>query len=425
MAATLTTFYYSNGTTSTSADSELTRDSYSTNPSCQLASVVVGTLVTSIGYGCFLGMFNDSLSSISIPNTVTNIGDSSFYSCQNLTEITIPSSVTSLGDNSFNFCRSITTISIPDSVTYLGFGAFSSCQTLSNVTLSNSLTALYSYTFSNCPFASIHIPNSITIIDAWCFNGCYNLTTIMIPSSVTQIGERSFRNCSSLTQVTFDDQRTLTTLDPIAFTGCNNLQHVTYVNAANINALTPLSLQRQSNFPNYTNPGFFIYDASCFAEGSLILALNKEFQEEWIPVEKLQKGDLVKTYLHGYRKIVMIGKNIGQNIKEGNLSNLFKQKKPIDGFAPLCVTGWHGLLIDEPSRNNPLKVMDNVMIDDKKILEVGHSEDFEEMDIGTIFTFYNFVVEPNEDEKQRFGVWANGVLCETPNKKLYSYHEFL
>ena len=47
----------------------------------------------------------------------------------------------------------------------------------------------------------------------------------------------------------------------------------------------------------------------CFKEDTKILCLNKEFQEEYIKIQDLRRGDIVKSYLHGYRKIEYIGKN--------------------------------------------------------------------------------------------------------------------
>ena len=69
----------------------------------------------------------DNLTSITIPNSVTSIGDSAFWFCRDLTSITIPDSVTSIGSSAFEYCTSLTNITIPDSVTSIGKSAFNSC----------------------------------------------------------------------------------------------------------------------------------------------------------------------------------------------------------------------------------------------------------------------------------------------------------
>ena len=114
-----------------------------------------------------------------IPNSVTSIGEYAFYACHPLTSITIPNSVTSIGDYAFSGCYSLTSITIPNSVTSIGHSAFSGCSSLTSIT----------------------IPNSVTSIGDYAFSGCYSLTSITIPNSVTSIGHSAFSGCSSLTSM--------------------------------------------------------------------------------------------------------------------------------------------------------------------------------------------------------------------------------
>ncbi len=93
--------------------------------------ITIPNSVTSIGDFAFTGCVN--LTSITIPNSVTSIGWYAFYGCSSLTSITIPDSVTSIGDEAFKDCSSLTSITIPDSVTFIGNAAFDGC--LSDLTI--------------------------------------------------------------------------------------------------------------------------------------------------------------------------------------------------------------------------------------------------------------------------------------------------
>ena len=67
------------------------------------------------------------LQSITIPNSVTSIGDEAFSWCIFLQSVTIPNSVKSIGDEAFGCCKSLQSITIPNSVTSIGYGAFTWC----------------------------------------------------------------------------------------------------------------------------------------------------------------------------------------------------------------------------------------------------------------------------------------------------------
>ena len=119
------------------------------------------------------------LTSISIPNSVKNIGKGTFNGCTGLTSISIPNSVTCIGDFTFNNCTGLTSITIPNSVTSIGNAAFQSCFALTSVT----------------------IPNSVTSIGDFAFSSCSSLTSITIGSGVNYIGSLAFAYCSNRTDV--------------------------------------------------------------------------------------------------------------------------------------------------------------------------------------------------------------------------------
>ena len=87
---------------------------------------------------------------ITIPSSVTSIGDWAFVNCYGLTSVEIPNSVTSIGEEAFVFCSGLTSVTIPNSVTSIGYEAFSGCRGLTSVTIPNSVTSIGSYTFMDC-----------------------------------------------------------------------------------------------------------------------------------------------------------------------------------------------------------------------------------------------------------------------------------
>lgn len=160
--------------------------------------------------------FSDYTGDISIPQTVTyqgttyqvnEIRDYAFNNC-NPTSITIPNTITKMGNNVFRGYRGALIINC-STLLYTEtvydddnnpwyekpiypyrYGDFTS------VTLGNNITTIPEYTFWDCSnMSSIVIPQSVTSIGSYAFHGCSGLTSVTIPNSVTTIGNYAFYNC--------------------------------------------------------------------------------------------------------------------------------------------------------------------------------------------------------------------------------------
>ena len=172
-----------------------------------------------------------------------------------------------------------------------------------------------------------------------------------------------------------------------------------------------------------------ISDPTCFNEGTKILCLNKNFEEEYIPIENLRKGDLVKSYKHGYRKIDLIGKNIMINNPEKFNECMYKMEKTEENglIEDLIVTGGHSILVDDLGNfkeENDKIFGRSIMIDDKYLLLSAVSNDFKKLENTDLYTYYHFILENNGNNDERFGVWANGILTETSSKKQFTNHKY-
>ncbi len=155
---------------------------------------------------------------------VVEIGSLAFQGCESMSSVTIPNSVTSIGNNAFIDCRGLASVTIPKEVTSAGFGIFSYCTGLTTVTIPTGVTEIWESAFSGCTgLSSISIPDGVTSIGERAFVGCTGLTSISIPNSVTSIGERAFKDCSGLTKVIIQNPDLQLNFEEV-FPGCVQLQ---------------------------------------------------------------------------------------------------------------------------------------------------------------------------------------------------------
>lgn len=143
------------------------------------------------------------ITKVVIPNSITTLGDHSFYGCLDLTTAKFAENSQLSIIDKFAFAYSgITNIQIPDSGVEIKGAAFSDCTQLTNIVLPDSVSIADTSVFSNCDsLKTIQLPNTLTNIPAYTFKGCSGLTNITIPAQVTTIGSNAFRNCTSLIKI--------------------------------------------------------------------------------------------------------------------------------------------------------------------------------------------------------------------------------
>lgn len=213
-----------------------------------------------------------ALTSISMPASITEVGEYAFAGCtaldsvdisdlgawcgiefasesanpcyhahhlylqrNEITDLVIPDSVLSIGSFAFSGCSSINSVFIPSTVKEIGISPFSNCTSLSTINVAgdnpnydsrDSCNAII-WTASGVLIAGCRntvIPSTVTAIGNWAFNGCTELTHIFIPGSVTRIGYESFYRCSSLIGVNIPN--TVTNIGYQAFYGCSSLRSI-------------------------------------------------------------------------------------------------------------------------------------------------------------------------------------------------------
>lgn len=231
-----------------------------------LTSITIGNGVTSIGDATFYNC--SGLTSITIPDSVTRIGNSAFLGCSGLTSVTIPDSVTSIGDSAFYGCSGLTSVTIPDSATSIGSCAFRDCTGLTSVTIGNSVTSIGNGAFWYCyKLVEVYNKSALSITagssdngevayyakNVYTNEGGSKLTTdengyviytdgdqkilvayrgteteLVLPSYITEINNHAFYNCRALTSITIPSS--VTVIGGSAFRNCSGLTSITIPN---------------------------------------------------------------------------------------------------------------------------------------------------------------------------------------------------
>lgn len=223
-------------TSVTIPDSVIRIDGYTFYGCSSLASLKIGNSLTTIGVGTFYHC--TSLTSVTLPDSLTTIENAAFFDCASLKSINIPKGLTTIEGYAFCECSSLESVTIPDTVTKIESGAFADCTSLTGIEVDPNNPCYASIdgvlftkdinTLVACPGTktSVTIPDSVTKIGFWAFHGCSLLKGATIPDGVTTISECAFYDCSSLASVTIPAG--VTVIGENAFDLCYALKTVYY-----------------------------------------------------------------------------------------------------------------------------------------------------------------------------------------------------
>ncbi len=183
----------------------------------KLTQIVIPNSVKTIGSNAFKDCIR--VSTLKIGTGVTSIGAHAFENCP-ITYLHLPDGLQTIGSYAFAGCRSVTgSISIPVSVTSVGEGAFYQCSGLNSVSIGSGVTSIAAKTFQGCSScASITIPSKVTSIGASAFQACTSLAKAYLPANLTSIGDSAFKQCTSLADIDIPDN--VTTMGKGVFNGC-------------------------------------------------------------------------------------------------------------------------------------------------------------------------------------------------------------
>ena len=127
------------------------------------------------------------------------IGDYAFYNCSRLTSLNLPDGITEIGENAFAHCSGLTSLTLPAGITSIGEYAFYGCSGLTSLTLPAGITEIGECAFYGCSgLTSLTLPVGLTQIDDYAFSECSGLTSIYVyAEKVPKIGEDVFTGCDA------------------------------------------------------------------------------------------------------------------------------------------------------------------------------------------------------------------------------------
>lgn len=156
-----------------------------------VTSVTIPEGVTTLGEWCFTGL--PALASVTLPSTLVTIGDYCFSTCPQLNGVVLPSGIGTVGRAAFGACGSLTSFDIPVGLTTIPISMFGNCTGLTSVTLHEGLLSISDGAFSGCrELDNVILPTTVTSLGVQAFGYCSRLSSITIPAGVTIIPQTAF-----------------------------------------------------------------------------------------------------------------------------------------------------------------------------------------------------------------------------------------
>jgi len=240
-----------------------------------LSSVTIANSVTSIGNNAFM---KTAIKTITLPSKLTSIGTYCFSGCQSLQSIEIPDSVITIGHDAFMLCTSMRTATIGSGTTTIGEGAFSTSGALQSIDVSASNSrysskdgVLYDkgqstlIQFPSGKQGQVSVPSGVRTIANYAFDGCKYIQSVNIPDTVTSLGEFSFNFCTSMQSINMGSG--VSSIGTYAFFGCSVLRSITF--PANISIIKESAFEDCYSLVSFTFPkNIPIIENSAFALGT-------------------------------------------------------------------------------------------------------------------------------------------------------------
>lgn len=174
----------------------------------------------------------DETGTVTIPDSVKEIGSGAFSKLTGLKKIVIPGTVKKISSSAFAFNSTLEEVVLGEGIEEIGDQAFNGCTNLKTVKLPQSLTTIALLAFYQCSnLESINIPSTVQNIGTYVFSDCKALNSVKIEEGVTKVTSNEFSNCTNLTSITIPS--TVTNINPNAFDGCTNLNEIILSNNKN------------------------------------------------------------------------------------------------------------------------------------------------------------------------------------------------
>ena len=285
----------------------------------------------------FLYIDNALVTSITFPNTVTEIKSFAFYGFKGLESVTFPEGLTRIGESAFEKCLALTTVTFSPTVEFVGKNAFGSCSTIRRVNISDlsawcriSFTSLLSNPLyfsqilhiKGAPTTNLVIPLDVQTISAYAFCNYDMLKSVQFHNDLRAIGDAAFYNCNLLLNITLPAG--LSSIGTDAFFGCNKLIEVYNLSSLNLKkgatsngnvALYAKDIYTDSATPSKTfvdENGFRFYE-----NGSECYLINYEGKNATPTLPSDCHGKKYKIYSYAfYENEVLTKVVIGANITE-------------------------------------------------------------------------------------------------------------
>lgn len=283
--------------------------------STPIVSISIPQTVTTIGQGAFSNC--DELFSIEFPASVTSVASHVFLDCDKLTKVKCSEAMTSIPQSMFARCKSLTEIILPEILTTIETAAFSGCENLSSIQFPATLTKIGDDAFQQTRLTEVDLSNckNITEIGAWAFSRCASLEKVVLNDNISSIGEGAFFDNAQL--VEFNIPASCTSISNYMLKGNSNVVTDKLLHN-NVTEIGDYSLMGMNNVATFNLPA------------SVMMIGNNAF-EGWTALTELNAVD--------HTEVPQLGENVWQGVDQSLATLNVSNATMYDAFS--SADQWH------------------------------------------------------------------------------------